>query len=86
MTDLRQFTELKAKVEQAQQKADRAQGSLDQLNKQLKEEFDCDDLEEAETKLEELTKEEKSISKEFETALKQFEDRWKEKIGQCIKV
>lgn len=80
MADLKQFAELKSKVEQAQQRMDRAQGSLDQLMKQLKEDFDCKTIEEATAKLKKLKKEESSIEEEFTEAMEKFNEKWQEKL------
>jgi len=44
---LKNYMRLKKDVEIAQQKADRAQGALDQLMKTLKKDFDCSTLKQA---------------------------------------
>jgi DNA repair ATPase RecN len=83
MTDdkLKQYNQIKRQVEEAQKKADQAEGALNQIMKQLKTEFGCKTLEEAEAKLRKLNQETKLSSKEFEKALIDFNEKWGVKLG-----
>lgn len=80
MADLKRYNELKEKVEDAQKKADRAQGNLDQIMRQLKSDFDCDDLEEAKEVLGKLEKELEETESEFDEAISGFEEKWGDKL------
>jgi len=80
MADLKRYNELKEKVEDTQKKADRAQGNLDQIMKQLKNDFDCDDLEEAKAILDKLEKELEETESEFDEAISEFEEKWGDKL------
>ncbi len=81
MIDLKAYTRLKAQVDQAQREHDRAVGSLDQLKKQLLDEFKCKTLEEAQELLEHYEKEEKLAEKEYNREYKAFTDKWGEVLG-----
>lgn len=74
--DVKRYQHLKQEAEELQRQADRAHGALDGVMKQLKEEFDCDTLEEAEERQKELQKEAKKAEKTFNEALEDFEDKW----------
>ncbi len=76
MTDLDKLAKLKKKTVSLQREADKAQGSLNQLLAQLKEEFDCSDLIEAEALLVQFETEEKKAAKAFRKAMEKFEKEW----------
>jgi predicted nucleic acid-binding Zn-ribbon protein len=77
MADLmKQYNNLKKEAEEAQQTADKAEGALGQVMQQLKKEFDCSTIEEAEKKLGQLRKQESKTKKEFEIAVQEFEEEW----------
>lgn len=78
MNQLKKYLELKKKVEQAQQKSDKAEGALEQIMEQLKEKFGCSTLKEAKKKLALLEKQEREAKEEFETAIEEFEEKWEE--------
>jgi len=80
MSTLKKYMELKKKVEQAQQKADKAEGALEQVMKRLKEEFGCATLELAKRKLKLLQKQEQKAKTDFEEAVETFEEKWGEKL------
>ena len=73
---MKNYNRLKRKADEAQQTADKAEGALEQVMKQLKKEFDCDSIEKAEKKLEQLKKQESKAKKEFETSVQEFEEEW----------
>jgi methyl-accepting chemotaxis protein len=78
MADLQRLNKIKQQVEQMQQKADRAEGALEQLMEQLKTEFDCKSVKEAKTKLEVMKEEVEELEKKFEEALTEFEKKWED--------
>lgn len=78
MSNLQKYTELKEKVDKAKRERDRAAGALEQAEKQLKEQFDCNSLEEAEELLEAKQKDEARAEKKFEKAMTEFEEKWDE--------
>ncbi len=78
MSTIQKYMELKRKVEKAQQKADKAEGALEQVMKQLKEEFDCPTLESAKKKLKLLKAQEEKAKDAFEEAVEEFEEKWDE--------
>ncbi len=78
MNRLKEYTELKRKTEEAQQNADKAEGALEQVMKQLKDDFDCSTLTEAKKKLKQLQKQEEKITTEFEEAIESFEEKWED--------
>ena len=71
-----QYRKLKREVETAKSEADRAQGALDQLLTRLKDEFDCDDLKEAKTKLAELEGKMVKAEASFTTAMTTYQEKW----------
>ena len=76
MSKLKKYMELKKRVEQAQQKADKAEGALEQVMKQLKKDFDCPTLEAAKRKLRLLEKQKQETGTQFEEAVEEFEEKW----------
>lgn len=78
MSTLKKYMELKRKVEQAQQKADKAEGALEQVMKQLKKDFDCPTIRDAKKKWSLLKKQEEKMKGTFEEALEEFERKWEE--------
>jgi len=76
MSELKKYVDLKRRVEQAQQKADKAEGALEQVMEQLKEKFGCSTLKDAKKKLTLLKEQEQEIKIKFEDALEEFEENW----------
>jgi len=76
MTNLDRYQKLKGKADELQREADRAEGALEQLMDKLKDEFDCETLEEAEKLSKKLEKEAKKAEEDFETAIDMFEEKW----------
>ena len=79
-TTLKKYTRLKKDVEVAQQRADRAQGALDQLMETLKKDFDCTTLKQAQKKLTNLQEQEEEAKEEFVEAVEEFEENWDEQL------
>ena len=76
MDELKKYIDLKRRVDEAQQKADKAEGALEQVIEQLKEKFGCSTLKEAKKKLTLLRKQEQEMKIKFEKALEEFEEDW----------
>jgi len=70
------FRDLKNAHESAKTEAERAEGALIQLMSQLKSEFECDTLEEAQEKLRKLQKQQAREEKELEAAIAEYEEKW----------
>lgn len=70
------FQELKEKVETKRREAERAEGALEVSMKRLKEEFECDTIEEAKALFKKQKKELERDEKEFKKKLKEYEDKW----------
>ena len=80
--DLREYTDLKNKVEALRRKAERAQGAYEQLLKRLKDEFGCDSLDAARALLNKTEREVKKAKERFEQAKTEFEQNWQEKLKE----
>lgn len=76
--DLERFSQLKREVEKKRKEADHAEGKLSQLKADLKKEFDCTSLKQADTLLTKLKKELEQEEQEYEAKLAQFEERMTE--------
>ena len=81
MNQLDKLSKLKKQAESAQREADKAQGALEQILSQLKEDFDCETLEDAETLLDKLGEKERTKAEAFDTALAEFEEKYGDKLG-----
>ena len=78
MAKLDKYLSLKKRVETAQQEADKAEGALSEVMKQLEREFDCSTLNEAKRKLKQLRKQAELSKKAFDDALEEFEEKWED--------
>jgi predicted Zn-dependent protease len=78
--DLREFTDLKHRVESLQKRADRAQGAFDQLTSQLKKEYGVTTLDEGKRLLLKLEKEEQKAEREYREALEKFLEEWGDQL------
>ena len=80
MTTINKYLKLKENVEQAVRKANQAEGALNQIMKQLKNEFDCVVLQEAEKKYKKLQRQARMAKEEFENAIEEFEKKWSNQL------
>lgn len=78
--DLARFNRLKESADDAKRETAQAEGALRQLMRQLKDEFDCDSLEEAEEKAAKAERDAAKAEKKYETALTEFEKKWGGKL------
>jgi len=75
-----ELLKLKTKVENAKTKQAKAKGALEQILKQIKKEFGCKNLKEAEALLKKLKEQETKAQQKYEKALTKFQDEWKEQL------
>jgi predicted nucleic acid-binding Zn-ribbon protein len=71
------YRRLKSEVEEAVEQAQRARGALDQLMRQLEEEFGCKTLKQAKLVLEELRDKRDRLQEKFNQAVKEYNEKWK---------
>jgi len=81
MSTLQKYVKLKKQVEEAQQKAIKAGGALEQVMQTLEDEFGCKTLGEAKRYLKKLIKDEAKAKEAFETSIGEFEEKWSDKQG-----
>ena len=81
-SSVERYEQFQNDIDKFQREVDKAQGALDLQLKQLKEEFECDSLKEAEKLLKKMTKERDEAENKFEEALDEFEERWAETLEQ----
>jgi len=82
---LDRYVKLKQLVEEKQQQAAEAKGSLNSILERLKKEFDCDSLKEAKQLLSKLKKKESDLAEQFEIAINEFEEKWQDELESCEK-
>jgi len=63
---LKEYTQLKKKVEEDRKEADRAEGALAEIMKRLKDEFGCSTIAAAKKKRKKLKKQAEEIEAEYE--------------------
>ncbi len=73
MNIARRLMGLKDTAEEAKQKEAEAKGALEQLNASLKD-FECDSIEEAETKVEKMEAKNKKTAQELEDGVRELEE------------
>lgn len=76
MIKLEQITELKEQIHSLQQQAAKAQGAIEQILKQLKEEFNVSSIEEAKETLRKLEQEKVELEQKLEDSYKKFIEKW----------
>lgn len=81
MDPVEEIVKLRRRAEEANRRADRNEGALQQLLSQLKEEFGCSNPEEAKREIVRLGKEEAKLVKETEKCLREFEEKWLESLN-----
>lgn len=72
--NLKKFQRLKSLVDEARRDADRAEGVVSTVKKELKEEFNCANLKAAKALLTELEEEQAKAEKKFNKELEEFEE------------
>ena len=80
--NLKEFAELKEKVDSLQRQEDKITGALEREKQEMKKELKCNSIKEAETALKKLKQEEVLAEKEYSEAMKEFENKWKDKLEE----
>ena len=70
-------------LEEAKSKRQRAEGSIETLLQQLKDEHGCTNTEEAETKLKKLKERTRKAQEDLETALEEIEEQYGDILSQA---
>lgn len=78
MDVVKEYERLKKNAEIAQTNIDQATGSLSEVKKTLKKDFEVDTLKKANTKLKTLTKQQDEKKEESETAITDFKEKWED--------
>lgn len=78
----KEYKLLRSQHEAARTERDRAQGQLDAAMKTLREEFDCEDINEAHDLLARLDREAEEAEADYEKAKAAFEKDWGERFGE----
>jgi hypothetical protein len=73
MTDIERAEKIKENFEQCKARKERLTGSLDELKKQIRVQFDCNSLEEAKELQKKLALKKEKISIKLRAALKKYE-------------
>ena len=81
MSDVTRLDNLKKQAEKLRREHDRAQGELDAAMKRLLEEFEVEDLEEAQALLKEFEEKRDKANKAFHDGLDEFDEKWGEVLG-----
>jgi len=71
------YHRLKREVEEAKTSSERAHGALEQLMSQLKKDFNCGNLKEAQTHLAELKAGRDKAAEKFQKTLTDYKEKWK---------
>ena len=82
MTTISKYVKLKEQVDEAKSDADKAEGALNQIMKQLKTDFDCSSLTTAEKKCKQLKKQAKEAEENFDNAVEEFTEKWVEELQE----
>ena len=66
------------KLEKLKAEKERAQGTIDHLTEKLKNDFECDSIEEAEIKMETLQKKADKYKNQIDETLESFEEKYQD--------
>lgn len=78
--NLRDYQDLKSKVEQLQRRSDKLEGALEQKYETLKREYGCKSLEDARKQLEKEEQEIVRIEERCDSAIEEFQSKWGDKL------
>lgn len=76
------FESVKRQVDKAQRERDKSLGVIEELKKSLKENFGCDNEEEATALLDEMKKEEQRLLRLWNKKFTAFKKKWGEKLKE----
>ncbi len=74
--DVKKLLRIKERVEEMKRDADKAEGALQRIEEQIREEFKCKDLDAACDLLDVLEVQEKDAEEAFDKAQRKFEKKW----------
>lgn len=74
--NIKRIERLREQVNNLKREADRAEGALQTILTRLRNEFNCNTIEEAEQLLEKLKKRLETAEENFESEIKKFEEKW----------
>lgn len=77
----RELLELKEQIDEAKEKMSRLQGQHDGLLQQLKDDWGCTTLEQAQKKLKAMEKDVENLSNEILTGLRKLEEKYNDITG-----
>ena len=75
-SDEQRLMELKTEIDKCQQEVSKLEGQKDLLNKQLKEDWKCDTIEEAQEMITKLNKQVDTLSNEIDTGIEEIESKY----------
>ena len=75
-SDEQRLMELKTEIDKCQQEVSKLEGQKDLLNKQLKEDWKCDTIEEAQGMITKLKKQVDTLSNEIDTGIEEIESKY----------
>jgi len=79
------FQAMKAEVEDARINAEQAKGAIQQLEKQLREQFQCASAKEANALLIKLREDVNKLDKKLDEVIETYKSKWKTYADQCNK-
>ena len=75
-SDEQRLMELKTEIDKCQQEVSKLEGQKDLLNKQLKEDWKCDTIEEAQEMITKLKEQVDTLSNEIDTGIEEIESKY----------
>ena len=78
--DLERYKELKQKVAELQQEANRAEGQLKGVMERLEREHGCASIKQTDVKVNKIQEKLTTLEANFDKALKKFEEKWGDKL------
>ena len=75
-SDEQRLMELKTEIDKCQQEVSKLEGQKDLLNKQLKEDWKCDTIQEAQEMITKLKKQVDTLSNEIDTGIEDIESKY----------
>lgn len=79
--DARRFLQLREKIVGLQRERDRAEGALERVMLNLRENYGVESLDDAEAFLKKLRKKAEKAEKTFDEVLSSFEEKWSDRLG-----
>jgi hypothetical protein len=80
--ELKDYLQLKKKVDKYQRELDQSKGELKQLMATLLEQYGCKTIKEAKRLLKKLRRREHAAETKFKAGLKRFEQRWRKQLDK----